>query len=496
MSSGQFRKLRMSRRAGLRDDDEDHFEAMHPSGNMAPPSLDRELLRRYDRPGPRYTSYPTAPQFQPSFGSEQLREHIRRSNTGGRALSIYAHMPFCASPCFYCGCNRVITRDAGRGERYLERLLVEAERIGPLFGPGREVLQLHLGGGTPNFFRPGQIRRLIEALAGQFRFSARPERDFSIELDPRTVRPGDVAELAALGFNRASLGVQDFDLDVQKAVNRIQTVEETLAVIEACRASGMRSVNVDLIYGLPMQTVTGFAETLRTVISARPDRLAIYGYAHLPELFKPQRQLDATLLPHPETRIALLKLAIEQLSAAGYRYIGMDHFALPSDDLARARDAGGLHRNFMGYTTHADCDLLGLGVSAISHIGASFSQNIRDLRGWEAAIDAGMLPVWRGLTLDADDLIRAEVIQRLMCQGKLDIRLIESRHGVVFHTYFADALEKLRPLATDGLLVIAPQAIEATPRGQLLLRLIAMCFDHYLERTRSPAEAPRYSKVV
>ncbi len=458
--------------------------------------FDRDLLRRHDRPGPRYTSYPTAPQFQPSFGAEQLREHISLSNAGARALSVYAHMPFCLSPCFYCGCNRVITRDAARGERYLERLLAEVALVAPLFDRGREVLQLHLGGGTPNFFRPQQIGSLLEALARQFHLSSLPKRDYSIELDPRTVRPGDIAELAGLGFNRASLGVQDFDPQVQRAVNRIQTVEETLAVIEACRASGMRSVNVDLIYGLPLQTPEGFGETLRTVIEARPDRLAIYGYAHLPELFKPQRQLDATFLPHPETRIRLLQLAIERLSAAGYRYIGMDHFALPSDDLARSQDAGGLHRNFMGYTTHADCDLLGLGVSAISHIGASFSQNFRDLPGWEAAIDAGRLPVWRGLTLDADDLLRAEVIQRLMCQGRIDIPAIESRHRITFDTCFADALGKLRPLAADGLVVLTSEAVEATPRGQLLLRLIAMCFDRYLEQSPSPAAAPRYSKVV
>ncbi len=463
---------------------------------MTAPFLDRDLLRRYDRPGPRYTSYPTAPQFQPSFGAGQLREHIRLSNSRGRALSIYAHMPFCLSPCFYCGCNRVITRDAARGERYLERLLAEVALVAPLFDSGREVLQLHLGGGTPNFFRPEQIGRLLDALGRQFHLSSLPGRDFSIELDPRTVQPGDIAELAGLGFNRASLGVQDFDPQVQRAVNRIQTVEETLAVIEACRASGMRSVNVDLIYGLPLQTPEGFSQTLRTVIEARPDRLAIYGYAHLPELFKPQRQLDATFLPHPETRIRLLQLAIEQLSAAGYRYIGMDHFALPSDDLARSQDAGGLHRNFMGYTTHADCDLLGLGVSAISHIGASFSQNFRDLPGWETAIDAGRLAVWRGLTLDADDLLRAEVIQRLMCQGRVDVPAVESRHGIAFNTYFADALEKLRPLAADGLVVLTPEAIAATPRGQLLLRLIAMCFDRYLEQSSSPAAAPRYSKVV
>ena len=462
----------------------------------SPLTFDPELLRRYDRPGPRYTSYPTAPQFIPSFGAAQLREHIERSNALGQALSIYAHMPFCASPCFYCGCNRVITRDVARAEQYLERLLREVETVAPLFDPQREVLQVHLGGGTPNFFTPAQIARLLEALAGRFQLSTRPERDFSIELDPRFVRPADIAALAALGFNRASLGVQDFDPQVQRAVNRIQSIEETLAVIEACRASGFRSINVDLIYGLPLQTPEGFARTLRAVVGARPDRLAVYGYAHLPELFKPQRQLDTTFLPHPETRITLLRLAIEQLTAAGYEYIGMDHFALPQDDLAQARAAGGLQRNFMGYTTHADCDLLGLGVSAISHIGASFSQNHRDLPGWETAIDAGQLAVWRGLALDADDALRADVIQRLMCQGRLEIASIESRHGISFREYFAEALTALRALEADGLVELDRQRIEATERGRLLLRLIAMCFDRYLQAARSPAAAPRYSKIV
>lgn len=458
--------------------------------------LDRELLRRYDRPGPRYTSYPTAPQFRATFGAGQLREHIHLGNTGARALSIYAHLPFCLSPCFYCGCNRIITRDTARGERYLERLLAEVALVGPLFDHRREVTQIHLGGGTPNFFTPAQIGRLLDALARQFHFSARPERDFSIELDPRTVRPGDIAALAALGFNRASLGVQDFDPRVQRAVNRPQSVEETLAVIDACRRSGMRSVNVDLIYGLPLQTPERFGETLRTVIEARPERLAIYGYAHLPQLFKPQRRLDTTLLPHPETRMALLRLAIERLSAAGYRYIGMDHFALAQDDLARAQDAGGLQRNFMGYTTHADCDLLGLGVSAISHLGASFSQNFRDLRGWEDALDAGRLAVCRGCALDQDDLVRADVIQRLMCQARVDIAAIESRHGITFGRYFEPALGRLRPLEADGLVTISPVAIAATARGRLLLRLLAMCFDRYLYAPAPQSALPRFSKVV
>jgi len=459
--------------------------------NAIPP-LTIELLERYDRPGPRYTSYPTAPQFTERFGEQQLRDHIRRSNLTRRALSLYVHIPYCVSPCFYCGCNRLITRDPARGERYLASLFQEIDLVAPLFGADREVLQLHLGGGTPNFLSPAQLLSLLKHLGRYFRFSTSPQRDFSIELDPRFVADGQVQELAAIGFNRASLGVQDFDPAVQRAINRVQGIEQTLKVIDACRDSGMRSVNVDLIYGLPRQSLAGFENTLAAVIAARPDRLAIYGYAHLPQLFKAQRQINEPDLPSPQLRLELLRLAIERLGAAGYQYIGMDHFALPQDDLALAQRAGGLHRNFMGYTTHADCDLLGLGVSAISHIGASFSQNPRELSAWEAALDEPRLPVWRGLTLDADDLLRAEIIQRLMCQGTIDMAALETRHGIRFTTYFGDVLQSLEALSSDGLVHIDSTHISATDRGRLLLRVIAMCFDRYLKQP----QPVRYSKVV
>ncbi len=401
-------------------------------------SIDADILRRYDRPGPRYTSYPTAPQFRQEFGESQFREHARRSNfaSARRPLSLYLHVPYCVSPCFYCGCNRIITRDAAKGARYLERLQLEVERVAPLFGSSREVLQVHLGGGTPNFLRPRQLGELLDTLSRHFRLSALPERDFSIELDPRFVETGDIESLARLGFNRVSLGVQDFDPAVQAAVNRVQSVEQTLEVIEAARRHGMRSINVDLIYGLPRQSLAGFARTLEQVLAVRPERLAIYSYAHLPEMFKAQRQIEAAELPDAETKLRLLQLAIDTLARAGYRYIGMDHFALPQDDLARAQETGGLHRNFMGYTTHAASDLLGLGVSAISHIGASFSQNPRDLRAWETALDAGRLPVWRGLELDPDDVLRADVIQQVMCQGAIDVAAFEQRYDIHFWAYF------------------------------------------------------------
>lgn len=460
------------------------------------PPFDADLLRRYDRPGPRYTSYPTAPQFHGGFGPAELARTARQSNDDPipRRLSLYAHVPFCFSPCFYCGCNRIITRDHSRAATYLSRLVREAAMLGPLFDRDREVIQVHLGGGTPNFMTPAQIGELLESLDTHFRFSRAADRDFSIELDPRFVNPGDIGALAALGFNRASLGVQDFDPAVQQAVNRIQSVEETRAVIDACRQHGFRSVNVDLIYGLPLQNHAGFGRTLDTVIEARPDRLAVYSYAHMPQLFKPQKQLDASLLPDPETKLGLLQLAIEKLSAAGYRYIGMDHFALPGDDLSLAQERGGLHRNFMGYTTHADSDLVGLGVSAISHIGDSYSQNPRDLPGWELAIDAGRLPTWRGMTLDPDDTLRADLIQQLMCQGEIDIAAIEERHDVDFDIYFAADLERLEPLVADGLVERPAGRIRATSRGRLLLRIIAACFDRYLHQaTEQPA---RYSKSI
>ncbi|UXI66575.1 oxygen-independent coproporphyrinogen III oxidase [Tahibacter amnicola] len=461
------------------------------------PVIPTDLLRRYDRPGPRYTSYPTAPQFSPAFGEEQLRQAATASNGDPipRRLSLYVHVPFCASPCFYCGCNRVITRDVKRAEPYLASLEREIALTAPLFDPDREVIQLHFGGGTPNFLSPGQLRAVVGTLQRQFHFSTAEDRDISIELDPRHVTPDEIAMLADIGFNRASLGVQDFDHDVQVAVNRIQRVDETLAIIDACRRNGMRSVNVDLIYGLPRQTPEGFSRTLDTIIAARPGRLAVYSYAHLPALFKAQRQIDPAQLPSPDEKLGLLQLAISRLTHAGYVYIGMDHFALPDDELARAQTRGGLHRNFMGYTTHADSDLIGLGVSAISHIGNTFSQNPRDIPTWEAALAAGRLPVVRGMRLSEDDQLRADLIQRLMCQGEIPTNALERRYGIDFDTYFRAALESLAPLVADGLITRPDRNFRVTPQGRLLLRSIAMCFDRYL--TATPAStAPTFSRAV
>jgi len=458
-----------------------------------PMRFDPALIRRYDRPGPRYTSYPAAPQFNSAFGERELRAYAARSNAlpGGRPLSLYLHVPFCFSPCFYCGCNRVITRDLSRGERYADDLLEEIGLVAPLFDPGREVIQLHLGGGTPNFLGRASLERLIAGVGRAFRLSDAADRDFSIELDPRSLPEPPAqyaATLARLGFNRASLGVQDFDPEVQRAVNRLQSVEETRDLIDACRDQGFRSINIDLIYGLPGQTPERFQQTLRTVMAARPDRIAVYGYAHLPALFKAQRRIAPTLLPDAAGRLDLLRLAVEELSADGYRYIGMDHFALPDDELVHAQERGGLQRNFMGYTTHADCDLIGIGASAISHVADSYSQNFRELKTWKAALAERRLPVWRGLGLNFDDRVRATVIAQLMCQGVIDVAAVQSQYGIDFAAYFGEEIRQLQTLSDDGLVRLGGGRISATPAGRLLLRTIAMCFDRYLGASQ-PATA-------
>jgi oxygen-independent coproporphyrinogen-3 oxidase len=459
--------------------------------------FDPALLRRYDRPGPRYTSYPSAPRFGPDFTETDLRRHAARSNEEPipRDLSLYVHVPFCFSPCFYCGCNRIITRDASRGAPYVERLLREAELTSRLFDRDRTVSQVHFGGGTPNFLDAPTLRGLIDGLARHFRFSTGAGRDFSIELDPRTVREGDIAAYADMGFNRASFGVQDFDRTVQLAINREQSVAQTLSALEECRAFGFRSVNVDLIYGLPRQNVAGFRHTLDIIADARPDRVAVYGYAHLPQMFKAQRQIAEQELPDAALRLDLLQVAIERLTAAGYVYIGLDHFALPDDELSRALEAGTLQRNFMGYTTHAACDLIGLGVSAISHVGNSFSQNHREVTAWEVAVDQGRLPIHRGLSLDDDDVLRAEVIQQLMCSGEIDRARISRRYDIDFDEYFSDALLQLAPLAEDGLVESSAERIVATSRGRLMLRIIAMCFDRYLPAQSVSEIRPRHSRA-
>lgn len=457
------------------------------------PLFDRELVAKYDVNAPRYTSYPTAPHFRDGFVEADLHRAIRVSNGDPipRDLSAYLHIPFCLSPCFYCGCARIITRDRGKAATYLTRLYREIELIATRFDRDRRLAQLHFGGGTPNFLDADQLLELIESLGRHFSFSQRADREFGIELDPRFCDEDYARGIAAAGINRVSIGVQDFDPAVQQAVNRIQSVEQTRAVMDGARSGGVRSINLDLIYGLPRQTPASFARTLEQVIALRPDRIATYGYAHLPERFSAQRQIDKYELPDATTRLTLLQQTVEMLAAAGYIHIGVDHFALPGDDLALTAAAGTLQRNFQGYSTHAACDLIGFGMSAISHIGASFSQNAKDLAGYYAALDNGRLAVARGLWLGDDDLVRADLIQRLMCAGTLDIAAFEARYLVDFRLYFRRSLDRLKPLVADGLVTCAPERITVTARGQFLLRNIAQCFDAYVD---SPDI--RYSRAV
>lgn len=462
---------------------------------IVPPPFDPALVERYDVAGPRYTSYPTAPQFRPDFDEQALRSAIHASNEEPipRPLSLYVHVPFCLSPCFYCGCNRVITRDIGKADRYLERLYREIELIASEFDRDRPVRQLHFGGGTPNFLDLTRMGELMDSLARHFSFLRGPEREYGIELDPRYCDGDYVRGLAALGFNRVSVGIQDFDPAVQEAVNRIQSVEQTRDVLEAARASGFVSASVDLIYGLPRQTLAGFDETLTQVIDLAPNRVAVYGYAHLPDLFKAQRQIHAHELPDASTRLALFGRALARLSEAGYVYVGMDHFARADDELVRAQVAGTLQRNFQGYSTHGHCDIVGLGVSAIGRVGDSYSQNTRELVDYYAQLDAGHLPVARGLRLDEDDVIRRELIGELMCHGAVDMEAFGHRHRLVFGQYFAAELDRLARLAKDDLVEVDERQIRVTARGRLLLRIIAMCFDAYLHQ--GPV-SQRFSRAI
>jgi oxygen-independent coproporphyrinogen III oxidase len=462
------------------------------SGHL-PFQVDLDLIRRLDRNGPRYTSYPTADRFVEAFGPENYVSWTEKRNVGGiqRALSLYVHLPFCSTVCFYCACNKIVTRDRSKGAKYLDYLAREIALQAPLFKDDRVVRQMHWGGGTPTFFSPGELGGLFALLRGYFEFS--PDGEYSIEIDPRTVDAGAIAALREMGFNRVSLGVQDFDPDVQRAVNRIQDEAQTLAVIDAARRERFASINIDLIYGLPKQNLITFNRTLTRVIAAQPDRIAIYNYAHLPARFKPQRRVSEAELPSPETKLKLLALAAQRLMEAGYVYIGMDHFAKPEDALAVAQRQGRLHRNFQGYSTQPDCDLVALGVSAIGSIGPTYCQNYRDLDGYYASIDRGVLPIVRGIELTADDILRRAVIQALMCHFSLCKESIEIAHLVDFDRYFAAELEEMEGLARHGLLEHDGRWLNVTPRGRLLIRNVCMVFDKYL---RHEQEVRRYSRVI
>jgi oxygen-independent coproporphyrinogen III oxidase len=460
---------------------------------LAPTDFDVDLVRRFDRHGPRYTSYPTADRFVEAFGPDTYRAWAARRNIGGihRPLALYVHLPFCRSLCFYCACNKIVTRDTGKAQRYLDYLGNEIRMQSALFRDDPRVTQMHWGGGTPTYYGSDDLRTLFERLAGQFEFA--PDGEYSIEVDPRTVDAETIHVLRDIGFNRVSFGVQDFDRDVQAAVNREQSEEQTLAVIQAARRHGFASVNIDLMYGLPKQSLMSFNTTLARVTAARPDRIALYNYAHIPTLFKAQRQINDANLPSAETKLKLLALAVRQLAAAGYVYIGMDHFALPDDALAVAQRQGRLHRNFQGYSTCVDADLVGLGVSAIGTIGPTYSQNYRALGEYYDSLDRGQLPVMRGLELTADDLVRRAVIQALMCHFALSKESIEIAYLINFDRYFAAELEELHEFEPLGLITADEGWLTVMPKGRFLIRNICMVFDRYLRHDR---EVRRYSRVI
>ena len=455
--------------------------------------VDPDLIRKYDVSGPRYTSYPTADRFIEGFGEAQAREWLAKRNIGGvkQPLSVYVHLPFCNTICYYCACNKVVTKDHGRSAKYIKYLAREMALYDELLGEERSICQMHWGGGTPTFLSQAEMRGLMDELHRHF--LPVPNAEYSIEIDPRKVEAGTMTFLAGLGFNRVSIGVQDFDPAVQKAVNRIQSEEETRRAIEEARASGFKSVNVDLIYGLPMQHLAGFEVTLDRVIALSPERVALYNYAHLPTVFKPQRRILQADMPAPEAKLEIFTRAMDRLTAAGYVYIGMDHVAKPDDDLAIAQRQGRLHRNFQGYSTYADCDLLAFGISAIGRIGPTYYQNTKTLDEYYDAIDFGHLPVIRGIELTQDDLVRRAVIQALICHFRLSIESIELAYLIDFKAYFKEELTALDRFQAESLVDIAAEWITITPRGRLLVRAICMVFDRYLRENRQRAS---YSKVI
>ena len=466
-------------------------ERAEPIGRTVAPSA--ALIRKYDALGPRYTSYPTADRFHEGFGATDYLAALetRRASPQSTPLSLYCHLPFCESICYYCGCNKVVTKDRSRSTPYVHKLLHEIALVASHLDTAAPVTQLHWGGGTPTFLPPNEMATLMERLRSTFSFAT--DAEISIEVDPRRVDAETIGFLRGLGFNRMSLGIQDYDPAVQLAVNRIQSEAETRAIIDAGRHFGFASLNVDLIYGLPLQTVEGFRTTLDKVIAASPDRIALYSFAHVPHMFKQQRGIDVTQLPSAETKLAIFALAVDKLGAAGYRYIGMDHFARPDDELALAQAAGKLHRNFQGYSTQPDCDLVAFGVSAIGKIGNIYVQNVRTLEPYYERLEQNTLPTLRGYSLDPDDVLRRDVIARLMCGFDLRKHEIESAHDIDFDAYFATEMAALEPLAGDGIVVLDDGGIRVTPLGRFFVRVVAMVFDRHLRETR---ERARYSRVI
>ena len=453
---------------------------------------DSDLIRRYDLAGPRYTSYPTAVQFNSQVSPFDLLHALRESRKALRPLSLYVHVPFCANICYYCACNKVITKDRGRAQPYLQRLEQEIQLIACHLDPKQKVEQLHFGGGTPTFLSHDELRQLMGHLRQHFNLLDDDSGDYGIEIDPREADWSTMGLLRELGFNRVSIGLQDLDPEVQRAVNRLQSLEETRAVIDAARTLQFRSINIDLIYGLPKQTPDAFARTIEEVISLQPDRLSVFNYAHLPERFMPQRRINVSELPSPADKLRMLERTIEQLTAAGYRYIGMDHFALPDDELAIAQEESTLQRNFQGYTTHGHCDLVGLGVSAISQIGELYCQNNSDLAHYQNTLASAQLATSRGLLCNQDDRIRREVIQQVICNLHLPFAQIEQAFNIDFRGYFSSQWPALEKMAADGLIALDNDQLTVLPAGRLLVRSVCMVFDAYLEQQNRQ----RFSRVI
>jgi oxygen-independent coproporphyrinogen-3 oxidase len=462
--------------------------------NIVSPVTD-DLLRQYDVSGPRYTSYPTADRFVEAFIDKDYAQALTQRRSGVAALalplSLYVHIPFCESLCYYCACNKIITKHHERADEYLRYLTREVELHTALIGTGQSVSQLHLGGGSPTFLTDVELRGLMSMLKRNFAFA--PGGEYSIEIDPRTVDENRLDTLAELGFNRLSFGVQDFDLAVQKAVHRVQPADQVFSLVAAARARGFESINVDLIYGLPKQSPESFDRTLAKVVDLKPDRIALYAYAHLPERFKPQRRINTVELPSGGAKISMLSHSLAAFLGAGYVYVGMDHFALPVDALAVAKRQGRLHRNFQGYSTQPDCDLIALGVSSIGRIGATYSQNAKTLEEYYDALDHGNFPVVRGLALNRDDLVRRAVIMALMCQGHVQFESIDLAYLVEFRNYFAKEMEGMQALAEQGLVTLDETGIQVTSKGWFFVRAIAMVFDRYLQTDRTRA---KFSKII
>lgn len=457
------------------------------------------LLVRYEGHGPRYTSYPTALHFNQDFTVDDYLQQVALSNQAlvPRPLSLYVHVPFCASLCYYCGCNKVVTRNQNRAVEYVELLSREITARAEAFADDRLVQQIHFGGGTPTFLSVSQIKEVLELIAQSFHLGLPHNLEMSIEIDPRSVSVSDLEALIELGFNRFSFGIQDLNPDVQKAVNREQCFDQIKALVKRARELHIKSVSFDLIYGLPLQTPDTFHKTLQEIIAVRPDRLALYNYAHMPDRMPSQRLIKSEDLPSSVDKLTILSDSIISLSEAGYEYIGMDHFALPQDSLAEAQRNGSLQRNFQGYSTNADSDLIGIGVSSISRINECYSQNATDLATYTGKLDKGVLPVSKGLVMSRDDVVRADLIQRLMCGERIEYEAFGAEHDLLFEHYFEHELAQLKGIKQDGLLDADETGFQVTELGRVFLRNIAMCFDHYLRHpNRDNNGALRYSKTV